>query len=237
MRFTRRIVRSRTFQVVVGFAAAWWLRIVWMTNRAKVVPPDIYEQLGPHLPAIVTMWHGQHFLMPFVRLKARANHKTKVLISRHHDGELNAIVAEHLRIGTIRGSGDTGGRFDLKGGVGAFKAMFDALKEGWNIALTADVPKIGRRAGEGVTKLAAKSGRPIYAVAIASSRRSEMDTWDRSVVNLPFGRIMVVVEGPIYVPDSDDARVIEQHRLEIERRLNAATARAYAIVDGKEELR
>jgi lysophospholipid acyltransferase (LPLAT)-like uncharacterized protein len=237
MRFTRRIVRSRTFQVVVGFAAAWWLRIVWMTNRAKVVPPDIYEQLGPHLPAIVTMWHGQHFLMPFVRLKARANHKTKVLISRHHDGELNAIVAEHLGIGTIRGSGDTGGRFDLKGGVGAFKGMIDALKDGWNVALTADVPKIGRRAGEGVTKLAAKSGRPIYAVAIASSRRSEMDTWDRSVVNLPFGRIMVVVEGPIYVPDSDDARVIEQHRLEIERRLNAATARAYAIVDGKEELR
>ncbi len=29
--------------------------------------------------------------------------------------------------------------------------------------------------------------------------------------------------------------VIEQHRFEIERRLNAATARAYAIVDGKEE--
>jgi len=56
-------------------------------------------------------------------------------------------------------------------------------------------------------------------------------------VNLPFGRVMVVVEGPIYVPDSDDSQVIEQHRLEIERRLNAATARAYAIVDGKEELR
>ena len=88
-----------------------------------------------------------------------------------------------------------------------------------------------------MTKLAAYSGRPIYAVAIASSRRYVMDTWDRSVVNLPFGRVMVVVEGPIYVPDSDDAEVIEQHRLEIERRLNAATARAYAIVDGKEELR
>jgi lysophospholipid acyltransferase (LPLAT)-like uncharacterized protein len=237
MKFTRRIVRSRAFQVAVGFAAAWWLRFVWWTNRATVMPPDVYEQIGPHLPAIVTMWHGQHFLMPFVRLKAQANHKTKVLISRHYDGELNAIVAEHLGIGTIRGSGDTGGRFDLKGGVGAFKAMFDALKEGWNVALTADVPKVGRRAGEGVTKLAAKSGRPIYAVAIASSRRSEMDTWDRSVVNLPFGRIMVVVEGPIYVPDSDDVQVIEQHRLEIERRLNAATSRAYAIVDGKEELR
>jgi lysophospholipid acyltransferase (LPLAT)-like uncharacterized protein len=237
MKLTRRIVRSRAFHVAVGLAAAWWLRIVWMTNRTKVIPPDIYDQIAPHMPVIVTMWHGQHFLMPFVRLKDRANHKTKVLISRHADGEFNAIVAERLGIGTIRGSGDTGGRFDLKGGVGAFKAMIDALKDGWNVALTADVPKIGRRAGEGVTKLAAYSGRPIYAVAIASSRRYEMDSWDRSVVNLPFGRIMVVVEGPIHVPDTDDSNVIEQHRLEIERRLNAATARAYAVVDGKEETR
>ena len=237
MKFTRRIVRSRVFHVAVGLAAAWWLRIVWWTNRAKVVPPDIYDQIGSHLPVIITMWHGQHFLMPFVRLKDHADHKTKVLISRHYDGEFNAIVAERLGISTIRGSGDTGGRFDLKGGVGAFKAMIDALKDDWNVALTADVPKIGRRAGEGVTKLAAYSGRPIYAVAIASSRRYTMDTWDRSVLNLPFGRIMVVVEGPIYVPDSDDPQVTEQHRLEIERRLNAATARAYAIVDGKEEPR
>ncbi len=142
---TRRIVRSRAFHVAVGLAAAWWLRIVWMTNRATVMPPDVYDRIGPHLPAIITMWHGQHFLMPFVRLKSHANHKTKVLISRHYDGEFNAIAAEHLGIGTIRGSGDTGGRFDLKGGVGAFKAMLDTLKDGWNVALTADVPKIGRR--------------------------------------------------------------------------------------------
>jgi len=237
MRLTRRIVRSRAFHVAVGLTAAWWLRFVWMTNRSTVIPADVYAQIAPHLPAIITMWHGQHFLMPFVKLKHRAEHKTKVLISRHYDGEFNAIVAHHLGIGTIRGSGDTGGRFDLKGGVGAFKAMLDALKDGWNVALTADVPKISRRAGEGITKLAARSGRPIYAVAIASSRRYVMDTWDKSVVNLPFGRIMVVVEGPIYVPDSDDSDVIEQYRLDIERRLNAATARAYAVIDGKEEIR
>ena len=55
------------------------------------------------------------------------------------------------------------------------------------------------------------------------------------MINLPFGRIVIASEGPIYVPDTDDPKVIEDHRQEIERRLNVATARAYAVADGREE--
>jgi hypothetical protein len=236
MKFFSRIARTRAFQVGTGIACAEFLRLVWKTNRLTITPPDLYDTVIPHFPIIITMWHGQHFMMPFVR-RDRPDHATKVLISRHRDGEINAIAAEHLGVGTIRGSGDTGGRFDLKGGVGAFKAMIVTLESGCNVALTADVPKIARVAGNGVTKLAARSGRPVYAFGIATSRRYVIDNWDRSMVNLPFGRMVISAEGPIYVPDSDDPQVIEQSRLEIERRLNIATDRAYAIADGKEDKR
>jgi hypothetical protein len=61
-------------------------------------------------------------------------------------------------------------------------------------------------AGLGVIKLAQHSGRPIYAVAIASSRRIELDNWDGSAINLPFGRIGIVAKRGIFVPyDSDRA--------------------------------
>ncbi|MGZ3409069.1 MAG: lysophospholipid acyltransferase family protein [Xanthobacteraceae bacterium] len=233
MKLFSRIARSRAFQFGTGVVCAEFLRLVWNTNRLTILPSDLYETVRPHFPIIITMWHGQHFMMPFVR-RSEPEHQTKVLISRHRDGEINAIAAERLGIGTIRGSGDTGGRFDLKGGVGAFKAMLDTLKAGCNVALTADVPKIARVAGLGVTKLAARSGRPIYAFGIATSRRHVIDNWDRSVVNLPFGRIAIAAEGPIYVPDTDDPELIEKSRLEIERRLNIATERAYAMVDGRE---
>jgi lysophospholipid acyltransferase (LPLAT)-like uncharacterized protein len=236
MKLARRLTQSRAFQLGLGFAAAEWLRFTHFTSRVTVEPPDLYTTVRPHFPIIVTMWHGQHFMTPFIN-RGAPDKKTKVLISRHRDGEINAIAAERLGIGTIRGSGDTGGRFDLKGGVGAFKTMLDTLKAGINVALTADVPKIARVAGMGVTKLAAKSGRPVYAVAMTTSRRYVIDNWDKSVINLPFGRLVLVAEGPLYVPDSDDPDVMEQSRLEIERRLNAATARAYAIADGKEEAR
>ena len=125
---------------------------MWATSQVITEPPNIYEAIEPHLPFIFAMWHGQHFLAPLVPLD-RPSHRAKVLISRHRDAEINAIAAQKLGIGTIRGSGDQGVRFDRKGGVGAFVAMLDALKEGYTVAITADVPKIPRVAGKGLCGL------------------------------------------------------------------------------------
>jgi lysophospholipid acyltransferase (LPLAT)-like uncharacterized protein len=79
------------------------------------------------MPAIFVFWHGQHFMTPFI--KTKESYRAKVLISRHRDGEFNAIAAERLGIGTIRGSGDHSGAFHRKGGVGAFREMVQALEE------------------------------------------------------------------------------------------------------------
>ena len=53
--------------------------------------------------------------------------------------------------------------------------------------------------------------------------------------DMPFGRIAVVADGPIAIPPNMDEAATEQHRQMIEARLNAATVRAYAIADGKEQ--
>ena len=101
------------------------------------------------------------------------------------------------------------------------------------MALTADVPKVSRVAGPGIVRLARDSGRPIYPVALASSRRIELDNWDRSVINLPFSRLVGVVGEPIRVAADDRRRQRWKPRgVEVEASLNAATARAYAIADG-----
>jgi lysophospholipid acyltransferase (LPLAT)-like uncharacterized protein len=214
--------------VVLGTLAAYYLRLVWHTTRWHVEPFDIYERLDPNMPAIIGMWHGQHFLMPFVK---RRKHRVKVLISRHRDGEVNAIAAELLGIPAIRGSGDNGLEFHRKGGVGAFRAMTDALAAGYNVALTADVPKTARVAGLGIVMLARNSGRPIYAVAIATRNRKVLNNWDRSAVNLPFGRGGIAVSEPIYVPADANGDVLESCRLKVEAAMNAATTRAYELAD------
>jgi lysophospholipid acyltransferase (LPLAT)-like uncharacterized protein len=225
---SREIASSRAVQQTVGTLGAWYLRFVWATSTQVLEPPSIYDRVD--IPVIIAMWHGQHFLMPFIK-KANAEHKAKVLISRHRDGEVNAIAAERLGIGTIRGSGAHNGEFHRKGGAVAFTEMLDALKDGYNVAMTADVPKISRVAGMGVIKLAQHSQRPIHAVAIASSRRKVLNNWDRTAINLPFSRIATVASEAIHVDADADAATLEAKRRELENELNRHTRRAYDIAD------
>ena len=228
MSWSRRLFRSRAIQTAGAVLAAEYLRLVWKTSSFVTEPQDVYERAARDSPVILAMWHGQHFLVPFIR---RDEHRAKVLVSRHRDGEINAIAAEWLGVGTIRGSGHLSGGFIDKGGVSAFREMLTALTEGYNIALTADVPKITRVVGLGIIKLASQSGRPIYPLAVATRRRVELNTWDRTVINLPFSRAAAVVGEPVRVTVDADGSTLESERRALQASLDAATARAYSIAD------
>jgi hypothetical protein len=232
-RLIRNGLRSSWFQRAAGFLAAEFLRLVWWTNRFSIEPPDIYAQVEPRLPAILVFWHGQHFLAPFI--KTKPSYRVKVLISLHRDGEFNAIAVQRLGIETIRGSGDHGSAFNRKGGVGAFMEMVRALGDGYNMALTADVPKRSRVAGLGVIMLARETGRPIVPFAMATSRFLRLNNWDRTTINLPFGRGAVVAGDVMVVPPDADAETMEKLRVQLEASLNQATREAYAKIGRPEE--
>lgn len=232
MKSFRRLLELPWAQRFLGITAAEYLRFVRNTSRFGIDPQDLYDRVGPEMPAIVAMWHGQHFMMPFFK---RPEHRVKVLISRHRDGEINAIAAERLGVEAIRGSGTSGRDFVRKGGVSGFKQMLEALAEGYNVALTADIPKISRVAGRGIVRLARASGRPIYPVATATSRRLQLRNWDRSVVNLPFGRFAVAVGEPVRVAAAADDAALDEARARVETGLNRVTERAYAMAEDRAE--
>jgi lysophospholipid acyltransferase (LPLAT)-like uncharacterized protein len=227
------MLRSSWLQRAGGVLAAEYLRLVWLTSKFSFDPTDVYELVEPQMPAIFAFWHGQHFMTPFI--KTKDSHLAKVLISLHRDGEFNAIAAERLGIGTIRGSGDHGSAFYRKGGVGAFKEMVRALEQNYNVALTADVPKRSRVAGLGIIMLARESGRPIMPFAMTTSRFIRLNNWDRTTINLPFGRGALVGGEVIAVPPDADAETMEKLRAQLEATLNDATRRAYAQVGRPEQ--
>jgi len=228
MKFWRRIGRQPWAKTAIGVAAAEYVRFVGKTTRLTIEPPDALDRAEADMPIISAFWHGQHLLAINAN---KPSYKVKALASRHHDGEVNAIAAKRLGIGIIRGSGNRAGGFMQKGGAAAFQALLDALNDGYSVALSADVPKVSRIAGLGIIKLAQMSGRPIYAFAIATHWRIVLDNWDRTTINLPFSRGAGVGPEPLWVAaDADDAG-LEAARQELENRLNAATRRAYEIVD------
>jgi lysophospholipid acyltransferase (LPLAT)-like uncharacterized protein len=90
---------------------------------------------------------------------------------------------------------------------------------------------VSQVAGPGIVMLGRLSGRPIYPVAMATSRRITLKNWDRSAVHLPFGTIAIVAGDPVKVPPDADEAKLEECRLAVEQTLKKVTARAYAIVD------
>jgi len=227
----REISHSRWVQQSVGAIAAAYLRFVRRTNRMVIEPADVYERLGPRTPLIIAFWHGQHFMVPFVQ---RPGFSGKVLISMHRDGEMQAAAVERLGIGTVRGSGSHDGDFRRRGGVTAFKEMVDTLASGFNMALTADVPKVSRVAGLGIIMLAKISGRPIVPIGVTTSRAIQFNNWDHSTIGLPFGRCAIVAGEPLSVPAQADEEQMRSLRAELEERIERATLRANELVGRKD---
>lgn len=223
----KRLGRARVVQEAVGRSFAGYLGVVRRTNRFVHEPADIYAVLEPLQPFIGAMWHGQHFMAPFLR---RPDDRAASLVSRSNDGELNAIALRHVGIRAIRGSGARGRDQRLKGGAEALRAMVRALEDGENMFLTADVPKIARQCGTGIVTLARMSGRPIVPVAVATSRRITFQSWDRAAMGLPFGRGAIVAGRPVRVPREIDQAGLETVRLSVQRELDRVHARAFALV-------
>ena len=107
--------------------------------------------------------------------------------------------------------------------------MVRTLAGGYTVVMTADVPKVSRRAGMGIVTLARLSGRPIYPLAVVTSRRFDFRSWDRASLGKPFGRGAMVLGDPIHVARAADDAALEAARLAVERGLDAVHDRAYAL--------
>lgn len=214
-----------------GFLLGTHYRIIGWTNRIRRIPAASFFEPFDREPAIIAMWHGEHFLTPHFGWR---KDKLNVLVSVHRDGEIVVRAGKRFGLKFIRGSGDHGPEFVRKRALRAFTTMLRLLKRGESVMLTADVPKVSRVAGLGIVTLAKFSGCPIIPVAMVTSRRHRLSNWDRTAINLPFGRMVMARGEPIRVPrDADDA-ALEAARRTVEERLNAITAHAYSVADGRD---
>jgi len=228
--FLRRLSESSPALAVGAFIGATHFRFVRWTNRLVRVPDATFHSPWEIEPAILVVWHGEHFLVPFIGPR---NRPINALATLHRDGEVLARGGMHLGLKFVRGSGDHGKEFMRKKAVQAFTAMLRLLRHGENVVLTADVPKIARVAGLGPVTLAKHSGCPIVPIGIATSRRVRLSNWDRTCINLPFGRMVMVRGEPIRVARDADDDALERARRAVEAQLTEVDARAYAIADSR----
>ena len=101
------------------------------------------------------------------------------------------------------------------------------LAAGGVVALAPDGPRGPRmRAQMGPVQLAKHAGAPLIAFAWSTSRRRVMNSWDRFVLPLPFGRGVYVWSQVIHVPRHADAAEMERARALLESEMIRITNEA-----------
>jgi lysophospholipid acyltransferase (LPLAT)-like uncharacterized protein len=211
----------------IGSLIARYLTFVWNVNSVSYSPQDASTIITTHVPCIIAMWHGQHFMIP---LAVPNRDKSHVLVAEGFFGAVYTKAFSNLGLTVVRGStGRTGYR--------AFKQLLRALASGASIAITIDAPKVARKAGFGAIALAKHSGQAIIPIAAVASRRIIVRfRWDKPAISLPWGRLIVVVGKPIFVNRNLGRSELDQKRQELERELESVHRQAYALVAERRQL-
>ena len=229
----RSLSENRLTAIVLSQLFIWYLTLVYKTNKIIVEPENALELVSERQPFIVGVWHGQHVLLPALPIGLRA----AAMISRSLDGEVTARVVEHFGNQTIRASGGRNSKTVLKkGGMVGFLEMLRFMETGGNVVQTADIPRgVARRAGLGIVTLAQRSGNPVLPLAVASSRRYIFEkSWDRTTLNMPFGKTAICIGEMVNVPEDCNDEALEHHRQMLENELNRITHRAYELTGNPE---
>lgn len=224
-RILKAFWRNDKTRVRLQKAAIWYFRLVRRSCQVQVFPREFLDLAAAHKSYIIATWHGQNYLLPFA---LDTPNEIRVLAATHKDGQFFAGILAQLGFDVILGSGAGINPRDImrKRSLAAFEEMLTALQDDCAIALTADVPKFPRLVGNGIMKLAYYSGRPIVPVAVRTSHTFSIPTWDKTLINLPFGRLTVIIGNPIFVTDTADQDLLESKRLELEVALNSVNAHA-----------
>lgn len=201
----KRLIRKPFVQAAAAWALGQYLAFVYATTRWRLVGG---EHLAPVLRAnptlIAAFWHERLPMMPMLwriarrdmpELGPRAGH---VLVSRHRDGHFIGAVVRRFELNMVHASSSRGGATGLR-------MLLRRLGEGDLVAITPDGPRgPRRRPAPGVAQLAMASGLPVLPTAAATTRHIRLQSWDRMMLPLPFGRGVVAIGAAVQVRRGDD---------------------------------
>lgn len=216
--FKRRLLQNTAVIWLLSAIAYALMEFVYYTNRWRVIDAAyIRSRWDNGQPSIICFWHNRLWMM--CRCWRRGV-KAQILISQHRDGRLIARTIAHYDVGTVVGS-------TSRGSAQAVRGLIDATKKGYSIGITPDGPRGPRyHAAMGPVFLAKLTGLPIIPVAVATTRRKVLRSWDRFVLNLPFGRGVFVWGRPVHVAADADAAAMALAQQAYEQELRRITDHA-----------
>jgi len=197
-----------------GWLLAWALRALGATWRVRVSGRDTIAAGG-----LGASWH-YNLLLGTVFFRDRG---IAMCISRSRDGDLIAAILRHT------GYADSARGSSSRGGSTALRQLVRTLQSGTAVGLLTDGPRgPARRSKLGVVGLARLTGVPITPFVLSARPRLRLRSWDRTLLPMPFARVVCRFGDPIAVPRDADPECEQRLCRELDRELGRLTDAADA---------
>jgi lysophospholipid acyltransferase (LPLAT)-like uncharacterized protein len=206
-------LRTRIFRRVLAPIVAVLIRLVGATWRVEYRGNDPFE-IPVRPSSLGAIWHRGLFIAAGVY----ADSGMTVPVSLSRDGEHITAVMAHLGLyAPPRGSSS-------RGGTGLLKAIVRLVKDRQIVVMMTDGPRGPARVSKpGVITVARLSGDAIYPAALSGAPCIQFRSWDRTMLPLPFARVIVYYGDPISVAADASPERQRQLREELDARIGAMT--------------
>lgn len=221
-----RPLRNPVIQTVLAWILAQWLRFCYATirweHRNQAAAEAVWRGGGGVLGVF---WHSRTALAPHSWPIGRAQ-PVKGLISLSRDGEFLARAVARLGIPAVRGSSSNKDKAErTKGGSQALRDGLRQLRVG-GLAITPDGPRGPVRSmAEGLPLMAKLSRAPVLFVGLSCNPAIRLNTWDKALIPLPFGKGAVVWDRA----DFPEGAALDEVIADWTERLTAVEAEADAV--------
>ena len=223
-----RIHKQKLMLAVLPWLVTNLVRLWFGTVRVKVIDRDIFDRYFTNNQetghVVAGAWHRNaiFFFYYFRKLKNAC-----IMVSSSKDGDFVSGVARRFGYDVIRGSSSRGGR-------SALLNMVEYLREKSEPAICGtpvDGPRgPARQMKKGMLVLARDAGAWFVPMACSGSRVITFHkAWDKTIIPLPFSKMVLTFGTPIRIAEEATADELEQIRKAAEKDLDAITDRADAI--------
>ncbi len=229
----KALLRSKPVQVVLGTVLGGYLWLILHTIRWRRIDREAIDaQFARPGGVLVGFWHGLIAASIAGQPVCLPHRPTKLMISLSPDGEFISRAMGWHGFTSIRGSSrKTRDPKRAASGGAAYRQSLEWVRKGGVLVLTPDGPRgpAGEMA-EGIVRLAARTGAPLFLMGFAATPALRLKTWDRMMLPIPFGRGALVFDGPYHAPAGADAETIDRLRQEWAGRLTRVTEAAEAAL-------
>ncbi|MGV2432341.1 MAG UNVERIFIED_CONTAM: lysophospholipid acyltransferase family protein [Rickettsiaceae bacterium] len=188
----KKFLKSDFAHGIITSISASYIRLVYFTSSWEyIVPPNYPKDYYMSLTnTILVSWHDKIMILPHIS-PFHLQKKLHALVSPHSDGKIIADSMKKLGYRIIEGSSN-------KNAMLAFKNIIKTLQKGDNVVITPDGPRGPRHKMKGnIIEIAKIANSSIVPFTASSTRQITLNSWDKLIFPLPFGRINVYFGEPI----------------------------------------